>query len=200
MYNQRMGTPIDMIGKAFGRLTVVRLSQRKCSSGRLWECACSCGGSTVTSTTKLRSGHTQSCGCLQVERFRAAIGDMHVKHGMSKNKNRIGAPEYTVWQGIKARCTNQKNKRWKDYGGRGIQMCDEWLNSFSAFFACVGKRPSMAHTIDRINNDGHYEPGNVTWATKSQQSKNRRPYKQPNRTLKNAMRRAAKATQQGISR
>lgn len=81
---------------------------------------------------------------------------------------------YTIWLGIKHRCYNPKNKQYKDYGGRGIKMCDEWLNDYPAFKAYLGERPSLKHTLDRIDNDGNYEPDNVRWATHIEQNQNKR--------------------------
>lgn len=91
-------------------------------------------------------------------------------HGESQSKT----VEYTVWAHIKARCSNPKNQRWHRYGGRGIKICDEWANSYPAFLAAVGRRPSPKHSIERIDNDGHYEPGNVRWATMKEQGRNMR--------------------------
>lgn len=165
-------------GARFGRLTILGRVQRH-GQGGYFDCACDCGGKTITSTSKLRSGHTSSCGCLRYERLKASR--KNEKHGCSRNKNRRGSDEYVVWQGMKRRCTDPNNKRYKDYGGRGIRVCAEWLHSFEAFLAHAGKRPSMEHTIDRINNDGHYEPGNVRWVTRAEQNRNKRRSKQPPR-------------------
>lgn len=86
-------------------------------------------------------------------------------------------PEYQAWLGMRSRCNNPKEKSWPDYGGRGIKVCDEWMNDFSAFYSHIGPKPTKSHTIDRINNDGDYEPGNVRWATRTEQNLNRRKYK-----------------------
>ena len=87
------------------------------------------------------------------------------------------SPEYKAWSSMKTRCGNPNNNRWKYYGGRGISVCNEWVNNFSAFFDHIGPRPSPVHSIDRINNDGDYEPGNVKWSTPSEQARNRRKKK-----------------------
>jgi len=88
--------------------------------------------------------------------------------------NRSLVPEYGIWSGIKQRCYDQGYKRYKDYGGRGITVCERWLNNFDAFYADVGQRPSKDHSLDRINNDGNYEPGNVKWSTRTEQQNNKR--------------------------
>ncbi len=105
-------------------------------------------------------GHTRSCGCLTAEN--------NYKHGMANTK------EWNTWVKVISRCTNPKCKNFKDYGGRGIKVCDEWLNSFEAFFEHIGYCPNPQMSIDRIDNEGHYEPGNVRWATKKQQNRNTR--------------------------
>jgi hypothetical protein len=109
-------------------------------------------------------GHIASCGCYQAE----SVADRSRTHGLTK------IPEYKVWGSIIQRCTNPTAQAFQDYGGRGIRICDEWLNSFEAFIAHVGRRPGPEYEIDRINNDGHYEPGNVRWVTSKANMRNRR--------------------------
>ena len=151
-------TLIDLTGKKFGRLTVIGRAH-----GKHWSAICDCGGTAVSSGQSLREGKTKSCGCLGKEQ----LAEGRTKHSGSKR------PEYKLWSGIIQRCTNPNNKHYRNYGGRGISVCDRWKD-FANFFSDIGARPSKELTIDRTNNDGNYEPGNVRWATRKQQQNNRR--------------------------
>lgn len=154
---------IDITGQTFNRLTAIKFENGK------WLCKCACGGITNVNSYKLRTGHTKSCGCYDREKSQQR-GRANRKHGMSDSKQH---PEYFVWRGLKARCTNSNNPNYLRYGGRGIQVCERWINSFETFIADMGQRPSPVHQIDRIDYDGHYEPTNCRWVTPIEQQRNR---------------------------
>lgn len=167
----------NLVGMKFARLLIVEemppvFASYKSNPNhktRMFRCACDCGNETVANAGNLRRGHTQSCGCVQRENG-AKVGNLpkSIKHGM------CGTPEYTAWLNMIQRCTNPKATRYERYGGRGIKVCDRWRSSFDAFYADVGPRPSPEYSIDRNpNNDGHYEPTNVRWATDAEQHRNR---------------------------
>jgi hypothetical protein len=161
-----MGRFIDLTGKQFGRLTVIKSTNKRSYSGHIvWLCECACGKVVETRGVNLTRSLSNSCGCLNREKINKKI----TKH------NKWGSPEYKSWDSMIQRCSNPKNPRYKDYGGRGIQVCNRWL-IFSNFFHDMGARPSKM-TLDRIDVNGNYEPDNCQWATYSQQATNKRTSK-----------------------
>lgn len=167
----KRGRPqLDLTGQRFGRLEVVAFARVNRSRNACWLCRCDCGKERVVSGHELRRGRTSSCGC-----WRSAVKILlNLKHGHKRAGSET--PEYRAWHSMISRCTNPKLEAWKYYGGRGITVCDRWKNSFEAFLADMGPRPSPNLSIDRFpNNDGNYEPGNCRWATRSEQRANQRP-------------------------
>lgn len=139
---------------------------------RLVRCRCNCGKEATCYLAALRSGNTRSCGCLE-RRNLAEIISKRVVHGDAVRNRQ--ASEYRTWKSIIQRCTNPKQQNWEFYGGRGIAVCAEWRHDYAAFLAHIGRRPTPTHSIDRYpDNDGHYEPGNVRWATPKEQRANQR--------------------------
>ena len=155
------------IGAVFGRLTVVAWHGYKAV-----ECRCECGRHTTVVANSLRQGLTRSCGCLHREELALASRVRNRKHGHHVD----GRPsrEYTTWVGMIQRCHNPKGSHFESYGGRGIKVCDRWRSDFRSFLEDMGPRPEGA-SIDRYPDiHGDYEPGNVRWATKSEQNTNKR--------------------------
>lgn len=152
-----------MPGETYGRLTVISEAEKR-GNFRRFECLCECGRTSTVTIYKLASGHTQSCGCLASD----ITANRSWKHGM------VGLPEYGIWGNIIQRCGDPDNESYPLYGGRGIRVWPEWRDDFRAFFSHVGSRPGVGYSLDRIDNDGGYEPGNVRWATAANQNRNKR--------------------------
>lgn len=161
----------DLTNQKFGRLTVIKYYGSNKNSRALWLCKCDCGNEKVVIGNSLLCKLTFSCGCYNKE----AASKRRIKHSMSYSKL------YKVWQGMKTRCYNPKFMYYCNYGGRGITICDEWLNDFKAFYDwAINNGYKEGLTIDRINNDGNYEPSNCRWITRAEQNRNQR--KTNNRT------------------
>jgi hypothetical protein len=164
---------LDLKGQRFGRLTAVRENGKMYGRRVAWLCLCDCGSEKTIPGEKLRDGMVRSCGCLLSEanslRTRTHGQTGNYRKGIGKTK------EYRAWCHAKARCHCKTDRKYPIYGARGIVMCDRWRDSFEAFFSDMGKAPSGAHSIDRINVDGNYEPGNCRWATPKEQRNNQRP-------------------------
>ena len=151
---------INLAGMTFNRLTVIERDKTVISKGKKGVylfCKCQCGTIVSVASGNLKSGGVKSCGCLRNITYKT------INHPI----------EYSAWRAMISRCYAANNIRFCDYGGRGIKVCSEWLNSFEDFYNHVGPRPSPNHSIDRIDNDGNYAPGNVKWSTRKEQCNNK---------------------------
>lgn len=162
-----MSKILDITDQRYGMLVAISRTEQRSGTSYKWLCHCDCGGQSHVATNNLRTGHTDNCGCLTKDRKR----ESSTIHGMSKSS------EYQCWQNMKSRCLDEKDKQFPYYGGRGISIQKDWIENFQEFLKCVGKKPDVSFTLERIDNNGDYCFENVKWVSRQHQSKNRGKFK-----------------------
>lgn len=158
-----------MINERFGAWRVLELVNRK-RNGATYRCRCDCGTERVVSASNLTSGRSLSCGCQKSAR----VSEARTEHGHAQGRGRTASPTYRSWASMIQRCTNPRSASYPNYGGRGITVCPQWLASFEQFLADMGEKPRKGMSIERVDSNRSYEPGNCIWADVRQQNRNRR--------------------------
>ena len=161
------------IGDKIGQLSVLRLGTPNKWGHKTWTCLCDCGVEKDVLNHSLARGDVVSCGCYR----KKMLHTRYLTHGHTISNNGKDSPEYEAWRGAHGRCRHAGNRAYKNYGGRGIKVCESWSGpkGFETFYQDMGPKPSPNHSLDRINVDGNYEPSNCRWATRSEQNLNKRP-------------------------
>lgn len=149
-------------GEVNNRLTLIECVEKRLGA-YIWSASCECGNITRVSVQDFRSGHTKSCGCFKKQ----ALSELRTTHG------RTDSSEYRSWSHMLGRCNNPTDSKYPDYGGRGIKVCDRW-SSFDNSYLDLGPKPTIDHSLDRMDNDADYSPTNCRWATRFQQAQNKR--------------------------
>jgi hypothetical protein len=166
----------EYVGKKFGRLTILKegssVKYNKTTMRKV-VCRCDCGTEKEVDFNSVKGGKSTSCGCFNKEHAKK----IHTKHGMAMLETGVRHPDYCIWMKMKSRCFNINDKSYKNYGGRGITVCDKWKDSFQCFIEDMGWRPNKNYSIERIDYDGNYCPDNCKWIHKSEQSRNTRRVK-----------------------
>ena len=171
-----MTRTIDLTGQKFGKLTVIERKGTNIRGYAQWYCKCDCGKNTLVAGCNLRSGDTKSCGCLSIKHGQTRLGDKFLK-------NKVRSKAYSTWTNIKQRCYAVTNPLYKDYGGKGIKICQSWLDSFENFLHDMGDVSDSKNFLCRKDNNKDYEPDNCYWGTKSEQSDAQFTYGGETRTL-----------------
>jgi hypothetical protein len=161
-----VGATLHLEGQTFYRLKVISLARK--GRERAWLCQCECGNFTTVITEHLMRGGVRSCGCFKLER----VTNLKLNHGHARAGK--WSSEFRAWCSAKNRCYNPKYHGYHRYGGRGIVMADEWRSDFAAFLNHIGPKPDPRLSLDRVDVNGNYEPGNVRWTTPSEQRLNQR--------------------------
>lgn len=155
-------------GRRFSNWEVLELVEMK-RGGAVYLCRCDCGAAKAVHYSNLVSGRTKSCGCQRSQR----ISHRMKRHGHASRAGGLASPTYSTWASMIQRCTNPKVRCWERYGGRGISVCPRWLESFENFLADMGEKPRKGMSIERLDSDGNYQPGNCVWASARTQNRNK---------------------------